>query len=421
MVTLALTGGCDDQSPRPQLDAVVPQRMHSDRALRLQLIGAQLVPLYRFELDSGKRHADASGFTGFVGIGAQTALLRDFAVVAPGTLEATLDPGLPAGTHDVVLTDPRGARAILAGGYTSLGLDTSPPVLSIAMPTAEVQLAPGAPVTVQVVAEDDSPLFALTWQASGPRGAALHGTCPVSLPVDANHGADPRMQRVVCDFNFVVPADLSPGDSFQLLLSAIDGTPRTNRATLSRSFRLLPPPTIRSVESDKGGAAGGTDVVIRGSGFGPGSVVRFGASPLLPGGGILLDESTIVGKTPPHPAGRAVIQVTTTLGAAVATDLFEYLAVPVVASIQPARGPASGGQLLRVLGQHFTPATRIFLGVTLATARPLTDAVFVDATEIRGLAPPGHGDSDVFAVDPTAGWAALPVGFRWEAAGAPTP
>ena len=233
------------QSPRPQLDTVTPQRMHSDRSLRLKLIGAQLVPVYRFDLDSGRRFADASGFSGFVGTGAQTALLRDFAIVGPGALEATLDPGLPAGPHDVVLIDPRGARAVLAGGYTSLGLDTSPPVLSIATPTAEVQLAPGAPVTARVVAEDDSTLFALSWQARGPRGPVLHGTCPLP-PHGAPDGPvlkalsadrdDPSAGRVVCDFSFVVPADLSPGDSFQLQLSAIDAAPRTNRATLNRSF-----------------------------------------------------------------------------------------------------------------------------------------------------------------------------------------
>jgi hypothetical protein len=402
----AVLGACQDQLPSPRLYTITPQKVHSDRPLRVRLAGSELVPRYDLDLDTGRRHSDASGFLGFVGSDGVEASLHDFAFVAPSVMEATLDPGLPAGTHNVVVIDPRGARATLGHGLTSLGLDTLAPTLTVLAPGSPAELAPGTPVAARVAIDDDGSVRDFAWQALGPRGPVSRGTCP-GLPAAAPG-------RVICDFDFVVPTTLVPGDPFELLLTATDDAPVANRATLARSFLLQAQPRFISVAPATGGARGGTDVVVRGVGFRPGTRVMFGTTALEPDGGLMLDESTIVGKTPAHPSGATVVRVFTSLGESPASGSFEYLAAPTLAAIEPARGPDRGGSQVVVRGRNFTAATQIFFGETLASAVPLQQPRRIDATEIRGLAPAGLGSTSIFAVDPNAGWATLPDGFAWE-------
>jgi hypothetical protein len=406
VAAVGLLGGCQEQIPVPRLYTVTPQKVHSDRPLRVRLVGSELVPRYDLDISAGVRHADAARFSGFVGSGADEVPLRDFVFVAPNTMDATLDPGLRAGVHDVVVIDPRGARATLAGGFTSLGLDTTPPTLVLVAPGPPAELAPGTPISARVSIDDDGSVRDFAWEARGPRAAVLRGSCP-GLPAAAPG-------RVICDFAFVVPTALSPGDVFQLLLTATDDAPVANRATLARTFLLQAPPRLISVAPARGSAAGGTDVIIRGVGFRPGTRVWFGDAALEPDGGVLLDEGTVVGRTPAHAPGASVVRVFTPLGESPADGTFDFVAPPTVTVVDPARVPDHGGAPVVVRGQNFTAATQIYFGTSLASAAPLQQPRHIDGTEIRGLAPAGVGPATVFAVDPGAGWAQLSAGFAWE-------
>jgi hypothetical protein len=405
--------GCDEQAPVPRLYTVSPQRVYSDRPQRLRLVGSELVPRYDLDLSSGSRHGDAGGFTGFVGSGAAAITLRDFVFVEPSVLEATLDPGLGAGVHDVVVIDPRGARAVLSSRFVSLGPDDSPPRLSFIAPD---ELAPGIVVSARASIEDDDGLASVAWDVHGTRGPAQRGTCPELAT--AGVGAT----RIVCDVTFVVPPELGAGESFVMLLTAVDGAPSLNRATLSRSFSLRASLGLTSVSPTVGGAAGDSDVVVRGNGFGPGTRIWFGNALLAPDGGLLLDERTIVGKTPPQNPGPVVVRAVTAIDDARGRwreegklpGSFEYLAPPELTAIEPARGPSAGASAVVVRGHGFSPTTRVYLGSHLATALPLQQLRYVDATEIRGITPAGQGSATVFAIDPAAGWAQLPAGFTWE-------
>lgn len=219
---------------------------------------------------------------------------------------------------------------------------------------------------------------------------------------------------MTCDFRFVVPDQLLAGEVFELLVTATDDAPRANRATLARSFLLQARPTLASIAPGAGSADGGTDVIVRGHGFGPGTRVLFGNVALEPDGGLLLDDGTVAGKTPPHAPGVTVVRVLTPLGDVREDGTFEYLAVPALLTVEPARALSTGGSPLRIRGQNFSAATRISFGKSLATAVGLAQASFIDPNEIRGVAPSGEGTVTVFAVDPQAGWAQLPAGFTWE-------
>jgi hypothetical protein len=406
---LAAAAGCDSSPPVPRLSAIVPERAYGDRPLRVLLRGSGLLPAYRIDVATGQRTGDASGFSGWVGDEPQVPL-TDFTWRDPDELSATLAPGLPAGVHTVVVTDPRGARGELLQGFQSLGHDQVGPAIVIERPPSGTPLAPGSRLSGRLVVSDDSQVVRVDWRVAGPAATLASGGCPV----------DPGPVVVACELELTLPASLAAGDTVELAVTATDASPTPNQGSATRVFTLRAPPAVADVAPKKGGTAGGSEVVVRGEGFLPGSRVYFGRALLQPDGGIRLDDGTITGRTPPHPRGYAVVRAVTPLGEARVDTLFEFLPAPAVRSVEPAVADSAGGTLLRVTGDNFGAATRILVGRTLRGATPLAGQTRVSATEIQGLAPARAAATSidlpdvrlsVFAVDPLAGWGALPDGL----------
>jgi hypothetical protein len=423
---LALALGCAEEVPRPQLWKVMPRRIYTDRPQRLTLSGRELLPRYHFELSEGRRSSDAGAFSGSVGDLHTSAQLRDFAVVGPDKLTATLDPGLPMGAFQMALTDGRGASAILDRAIEALGPDLDAPRVSVVAPRLGEAVAPGTPVSGRITAEDET-VASLSWRASAAHGTVAEGQCVPVDPASSDSTASvlvaptppddregPAQTVITCDFRFVVPLDLPPGEALDLRVSAVDGSPRANLTALTSSFVLRSRPAITHVDPPRGSADGGTDVVIRGSGLPLGSQVLFGDRLLLPGGGTRVDEGTIVGTVPPGAPGPVTIRIVSSLGDVSHAQLFDYLAPPLPLLFEPAAGPATGGSLVRVRGRNFTPETRVLVGTQLATAVALVDPIFIDPTEIRGKMPPGEGTTSAFTVDAEAGIGHLPAAYAWK-------
>jgi hypothetical protein len=178
-------------------------------------------------------------------------------------------------------------------------------------------------------------------------------------------------------------------------------------------IKLSERPTVSSVTPPSGGVAGGTNVLIQGSGFVAGSRVYFGNSLLIPDGGILVNAGTITGYTPSHIAGSAPVIVQSRLGFAEWDRKFEYHLPPQIASISPSVGMQGEDTQVQVRGTHFTTVTIIYLGQTLASARPLARTSWQSDEEIRGVVPSSSGQATVWAFDVNNGWTSLPNGFSW--------
>jgi hypothetical protein len=407
---LAPAAGCESSPPDPRISGIEPARAYSDRPLRVLLKGSGLLPAYRIDVATGQRTGDASGFSGQVGTGTDPAVpLRDFTWRDPDELSATLDPGLPAGRYAVLVTDPRGARGELPDAFQSLGSDEQGPAIVIERPAAAAPMAPGGRLSGRLLVSDDSQVSRVDWRLAGPMAPLATGSCPVA----------PGPTVVSCDFDLTIPATLAAGDLLELTVTAADASPMVNAGSATRSFTLRAPPAVTAVKPTRGGTAGGSEVVVRGAGFLPGSRVYFGRALLQPDGGIRLDDETITGRTPPHPRGYAVVRAATPLGEARVDTLFEFLPPPAVLSVEPAMATSAGGTLLRVTGENFGTSTRILIGRSLRAATPLSTQSRVSETVIegvvapRGVAPGGALDArvSVFAVDPSAGWGALPDGL----------
>ena len=404
VVAMALLAGCSEAAPAPVLLSVEPSRGYTDRAQRLILRGEGFLPSFTVDTVSGARVSDSSGFRGFIGVRDEAAQLDDFTWRGPGELSATLEPHLPMGMYAVVVIDPRDQHAVLAHGFSSLGEDRSKPTILIESPSEQTPAAPGTQVRVRFSADDGAGrLTEVAGDAGGPpEGGGVRNRCPVP----------PQVSTISCEFDVLVPTTLREGDRFDLRLLATDDASPVNIGEKTISFTLLAPPALTEVTPASGGVAGGTDVIVRGRGFLPGSRVTVDGVPLMPDGGIRVDDSTFTGRMPAHAAGMAPVTVETPVGRA-SSSAFRYYAAPAITSVKPSEAPATGDIRVVVSGANFTRDTRIYIGTKLSTALELGDQRLTPTLDITGIVPPGEGLATVWAFDPFAGWSALADGFSW--------
>lgn len=120
----------------------------------------------------------------------------------------------------------------------------------------------------------------------------------------------------------------------------------TSSAVAASTFTYLPfPPQITSLSPTNGSAAGGYQVVIRGSRFTGATQVRFGgvASPSF----VVLDDSTLVAVAPPGQIGVTTVLVSTSFGNSgdLGTTFFQYTAAPagtIAGTVSSTQGPLVG-------------------------------------------------------------------------------
>jgi hypothetical protein len=400
-----LARGCE--TPQPVLESVLPKAAGNEGDVRLTILGRDLVPATILDPASGRRIATSEGFSVRVGKDEVWANLSDLAWLSAGALAATLPSAeaqrLPATRLDVHLTDPRGHAALLSEGFQELGRDDTGPELVFLSPLPETALAPGTVLRGSFRARKAAPraLRSLRWTPFEKDSARQGASCPVI----------PGAEQADCSFLFAISESLHKGDEVRIVAEASDVAKNTTRLPLS--FILRDKPTIARISPDTGGTAGGTDVVILGTGFLPGSTASIGGQPLLPGGGTRVDDTRISGYTPAGAAGTPQVIVHTPMGDVFGATVFHYEPSPQLVAITPDHGGAAGGTAVSIRGANFTVGTRIYFGATLDEAVPLEGLVLQDATSVIGLTPAGRGVTTVWAFDRSLGFAKLAGGFTW--------
>ena len=407
---------CTGSEPQPSIDAVEPSSAYADRDVRLTLIGAGFIPSFRLDPTSTERVAIMDGFSGQVG----DQPLTDFGWVSPtqisATLTSTVAMRLPFGLYQVEITDPRGRKAMAASGFTELGVDKKAPNLDVEGPAAGENYWPGATIHAKVTATEQSPgyITALAWQYSEGEGAppSRTGVCPFEA----------GSSQVDCTFDIRISSDLSFDAKVRLDVSADDDAVPPNNAQWGLTIQLHAPPNIDSVTPNFGGVAGGTSVVVGGSGFQSDSRVYFidegsDTTDLLvfDGGLVSEDGTTISGYAPPHAAGSVTVLVRSAQGDVSKAKAFAYRNPPQIISIDPSSGRPDQDTAVHVYGTNFNQATLVYLGESLADGILLVDPRWQSPTEISGTVPGSRGTVTVWALDPSNGWTSLPNGFSWSA------
>jgi hypothetical protein len=287
------------------------------------------------------------------------------------------------GTVDVRVTTPGGTSPISAADQFSY---LATPVVTGISPTAGPQVG-GTAVTITGT------------NFAGTTGVAFGGNSATGVTVNSN-----------TQITATAPAGTGIVD---ITVSNSVGTSATSAADL---FTYVAPPTLTSISPTAGPTAGGTTVIITGTGFAaaPGTgAVRFGATTAT----YTINSNTQITATAPAAAAGTYDVTVTTVGGTSATsaaDQFTYVPAPTVTSISPTAGPSAGGTTVTLTGTGLSGATAVTFGGTAAPGYTV-----VSATTITATAPAGTGTVDV-RVTTVGGSSAISAADQFTYVPAPT-
>jgi len=138
-------------------------------------------------------------------------------------------------------------------------------------------------------------------------------------------------------------------------------------------------PLINEISPTSGPVVGGTEVTIRGTGFLPGSVVKFGEVQAF---ATVLNSTQITATAPP---GVGIVSISVNSNGELSPPgpqtMYSYDG-PTVTSVTPIAGPIAGGTPVTVMGTNFTTASIIQLGTMMVVP------TFVSPTILTFVTPP---------------------------------
>ena len=387
-----------------------------------------------------------SGFTGTTAVIFGGVSASSITVISDTVISAITPGGIP-GAANVAVT-ATGGTGTKTGGYTFV----VPPIISTLSPASGTTLG-GTVVTITGISLSGATavIFGLTPAASftvnsdtqitatapaGPYGFApvtvitAGGTSlllpyqyilpPAIITVMPNMGPLAGGTTVtITGANFTgatsVKFGATPATSFTVdsdtqitaVAPAGAGTVQATVATAGGtsngvSYTYVPTPACTSITPNLGPQTGGNTVTITGTGFSGAAAVSFGGTP-APSFTIVSDtEITAV-----IPAGTGAVQVTvTTAGGTSNGVVYTYVPAPVIFTIVPSAGPASGGTTVTITGTGYTSATSVNFGAT-----PAISFTVDSNTQITAVTPAGTGTVSVTVM--TAGGTSNGVAYTY--------
>jgi uncharacterized protein YhjY with autotransporter beta-barrel domain len=174
------------------------------------------------------------------------------------------------------------------------------------------------------------------------------------------------------------------GTTADITVTTPGGTSATSTAD-QYTFVAAAAPAISSISPSSGPTAGGTLVVVNGTGFTNVISVRFGNQTVTSIPSLYDNQMQVLAPAGVAP-GTVDIIVTTNIGASSpsAGDKFTYAAGPVVQSLSPNSGSTSGGNSVVITGSGFTGASAVRFGAAAAASYIVNS----DA-QITAMAPAG--------------------------------
>ena len=159
----------------------------------------------------------------------------------------------------------------------------------------------------------------------------------------------------------------------------------TQRGTLPQGYRYTasnPAPTVTGITPSSGPAGGGTGVMITGTGFLAGAVVKLGGT--AASNVVVASSTSITATTAAHGAGVVDVVVTNSdTQSGTLSQGYRYTAsnpAPTVTGITPSSGPAGGGTGVMITGTGFLVGAVVKLGGTAASNVVVASSTSITAT-----------------------------------------
>jgi hypothetical protein len=293
-----------------------------------------------------------SNFTGASQVRFGTVAVSSFTVNSDGTQITIYSPASSAGTVHVTVITPKGTSTTsTADRFTYLPVPT---ITSISPTSGPVAGGTNVTITGTGFTEVSKVLF-------GPTVSIFTVNSSTQITV-----ISPPSSAGTVDVTVTTPGGTS----------AIGTADR---------FTYLLVPTVTSISTKTGPAAGGTFVTITGTGFTGDSQVRFGSA--AASNVTVVSDTKITAFSPASAAGTVHVTVTTPGGTSATSDFdqFTYVPVPIVTSVSPNSGPATGGTTVTIKGSGFKDASEVRFGSVVVLASSFT--VNSDGTQITVNSP----------------------------------
>ncbi len=307
-----------------------------------------------------------TNFTGATAVKFGTVAATNFTVNSATQITAT-SPAGTAGVIDVTVTTSGGTSAPSAADQFTYAASATP--------------------TVTAVAPNTGP-------TSGGTSVVITGTNFTGATA-VKFGATAATNFTVNSATQITAT--SPAESAGAVDVTITTSAGTSTTSAADKFTYAAPtaPSITGLSPTGGPPAGGTSVVISGSGFTGATAVKFGTK--AASGFTVNSDGQITATSPSGTAGTVAVAVTTPLGTSASTvgDQFTYAAPPSVTHVSPATGPAAGGTAVTVTGTGFTGVTAVLFGATPAASYTVSNA-----TTLIAVSPAGSGVVDITVANP---------------------
>jgi hypothetical protein len=142
-------------------------------------------------------------------------------------------------------------------------------------------------------------------------------------------------------------------------------------------------PTLIAAVPNVGPVAGGTNVVLTGTGLTGATAVHFGSTPAT---SFTVDSDLQITAVAPAESAGTVLVTVTTPGGTVDGVSFTYVAVPTLIAAVPNTGSAAGGTVVVLAGTNLTGTTAVNFGATPATSFAVDSDFQITAVAPAGVA-----------------------------------
>ncbi len=179
------------------------------------------------------------------------------------------------------------------------------------------------------------------------------------------------------ELKVVVPAESAGGVDVRVW------NPAGYSSAVSADVYAFGAPSVTKVDPAAGPTAGGNTVVVSGSGFVPGSTVKFGSVTLAASSVSFVSGSELKAVVPAGSAGTVDVRVWNPAGysPAVSADVYAFGA-PSVTKVNPVTGLPAGGNTVTVSGSGFVSGSTVKFGSVAASS-----VSFVSGSELKAVAP----------------------------------
>ena len=213
--------------------------------------------------------------------------------------------------------------------------------------------------------------------------AQLPGPSVLKVFFGGNESVNPLFQT---DTQITAVAPAGTGSQQVTVRTTLGDSPFTTNA----NFSYTSGPIISSMTPTNGPVTGGTIVTILGTGFLPGSTVKFG---VMAATAVFVDSPNSIRAVSPLGAGNVDVVVTAQgiPSPNTAADNFSYTG-PTIISVTPNGGPIAGGNVISVKGLNFTSNLTVkFGGIVVAADK----VIFVSQNELTVTVPAALAPSAV--------------------------